>query len=184
MHSWTRRRFYQARLAGLEDAARPGKPKTYDEKTEKRFPTLLDADPPEGYSQWNGRLLVEKLGDVSDDQVWRVLRKHKIQLQRRRSWCISTDPEFGPKAADVVGLYLSPPEDAVVLCVHEKPHIQVLERAPRDGCAYPTAKPSMDSATATNDMAPVHYLPPWSLPPAKCSWVIIRDGGDESFWIS
>ena len=129
MHSWTRRRFYQARLAGLEDAARPGKPKTYDEKTEKRVLTLLDADPPEGYRQWNGRLVAEQLGDVSDDQVWRVLRQHKIQLQRRRSWCISTDPEFGPKAADVVGLYLSPPEDAVVLCVDEKPHIQVLERA-------------------------------------------------------
>ncbi len=55
----------------------------------------------------DGRLLAQALGDVSDDQVWRVLRKHKIQLQRRRSWCISTDPEFGPKAADVVGLYLS-----------------------------------------------------------------------------
>lgn len=69
------------------------------------------------------------LGDVSEAQVWRVLRKHRIQLQRRRSWCISTDPEFGPKAADVVGLYLGPPEKAVVLCVDEKPHIQVLERA-------------------------------------------------------
>src|ERR1051326_3396071 len=119
-----RRRSCKSRLAGLEDAARPGKPKTYGEKTEKRVLTLLDADPPEGYSQWNGRLLAEKLGNVSDDQVWRVLRKHKIQLQRRRSWCISTDPEFGPKAADVVGLYLSPPEDAVVLCVDKKPHIK------------------------------------------------------------
>src|SRR5215470_9900713 len=124
-----RQRFCQDRLAGLEDAARPGKPKTYNEKTEKRILALLDDDPPEGYSQWNGHLVAQKLGDVSDDQVWRVLRKHKIQLQRRRSWCISTDPEFGPKAADVVGLYLSPAENAVVLCVDEKPHIQVLERA-------------------------------------------------------
>ena len=124
-----RQRFCQHRLAGLEDAARPGKPKTYAEKTEKRILAILDANPPAGYSQWNGHLVAEKLGDVSDDQVWRVLRKHKIQLQRRRSWCISTDPEFGPKAADVVGLYLSPPENAVVLCVDEKPHIQVLERA-------------------------------------------------------
>jgi transposase len=124
-----RKRFLRDRLAGLEDAARPGKPKTYDEKAEKRVLSLLDADPPDGYSQWNGRLLADQLGDVSDDQVWRVLRKHKIQLQRRRSWCISTDPEFGPKAADVVGLYLSHPENAVILCVDEKPHIQVLERA-------------------------------------------------------
>jgi transposase len=124
-----RQRFAQRRLAGLGDAARPGKPKSYDDQTEKRVLTLLDADPPEGYSQWNGRLLAEALGDISDDQVWRVLRKHQIQLQRRRSWCISTDPEFGPKAADVVGLYLNPPENALVLCVDEKPHIQVLERA-------------------------------------------------------
>jgi transposase len=56
-----RRRFCQGRLAGLEDGARPGQPKTYDEKTEKRILTLLAADPPEGYSQWNGRLLAENL---------------------------------------------------------------------------------------------------------------------------
>ena len=124
-----RQRFGQQRLAGLDDAPRTGKPKTYDQQTEKQILALLDSDPPSGYSQWNGRLLADALGEVSDDQVWRVLRKHKIQLQRRRSWCISTDPESGPKAADVVGLYLSPPEDAVVLCVDEKPHIQVLERA-------------------------------------------------------
>jgi transposase len=124
-----RQRFGQQRLAGLDDAPRTGKPKTYDQQTEKQILALLDSDPPSGYSQWNGRLLADALSEVSDDQVWRVLRKHKIQLQRRRSWCISTDPEFGPKAADVVGLYLSPPADAVVLCVDEKPHIQVLERA-------------------------------------------------------
>ena len=69
------------------------------------------------------------LNDVSADHVWRILRKHEIQLQRRRSWCITTDPEFGPKAADVVGLYLNPPEKAVVLWVDEKPHIQALQRA-------------------------------------------------------
>jgi DNA polymerase III psi subunit len=89
-------------LAGLRDCPRSGKPKTYDEVTERRLLALIDTPPPEGYSQWNGRLLAESLGDVSDDQVWRLLRKHKIQLQRRRSWCISTDPEFGAKAADVV----------------------------------------------------------------------------------
>jgi transposase len=91
--------------------------------------SLLDTSPPSGYSQWNGRLLSRVLKDVSDDQVWRVLRKHKVQLQRRRSWCISTDPEFTRKAADIVALYLHPPENAVVVCVDEKPHIQVLERA-------------------------------------------------------
>ena len=66
---------------------------------------------------------------MSADQVWRTLRRHGISLRRRRSWCISTDPEFAAKAADVVGLYLDPPENALVICVDEKPSIQALERS-------------------------------------------------------
>jgi transposase len=124
-----RQRFAAGRLLGLQDAARPGKPARYDQSTEKRILALLDEAPPKGYSQWNGSRLAEKLGDVSKSQVWRVLRRRDICLQRRRSWCISTDPEFGPKAADVVGLYLNPPENALVLSVDEKPSIQALERA-------------------------------------------------------
>jgi hypothetical protein len=58
-------------------------------------------------------LLAEALPDISKDQVWRILRRHDICLERRRSWCISTDPEFGPKAADIVGLYLNPPQNAL-----------------------------------------------------------------------
>ena len=90
---------------------------------------LLDEAPPRGFSKWNGRLVAERLGDVNKAQVWRILRRHDICLQRGRSWCISTDPEFGPKAADVVGLYLQPPKNALVLSVDEKPSIQALERA-------------------------------------------------------
>jgi hypothetical protein len=74
-------------------------------------------------------LLAKHLGDISKHQIWRVLREHEISLERRRSWCISTDPAFAQKAADVVALYLQPPENAVVLSVNEKPHIQALERA-------------------------------------------------------
>ena len=101
----------------------------YGAKAERRILATLDEPPPEGYATWSGSLLAEALGDVHKRQVWRVLEKHGIQLQRRRSWCISTDPEFAPKAADIVGLYLDPPENAVVLSVDEKPHIQALERA-------------------------------------------------------
>lgn len=124
-----RRRFAQQRLGGLIDGPRPGKPTRYDKATERRILERLDQPPPEGYSQWNGPRLAEALGDVSRHQVWRVLRRYDICLERRRSWCVSTDPEFGPKAADIVGLYLNPPENALVLCVDEKPSIQVLERA-------------------------------------------------------
>ncbi len=63
-----------------------------------------------------------------DDAAWRVLRKEGICLARQRSWCVSTDPEFAPKAADIVGLYLAPPENALVIYVDEKPGIQALER--------------------------------------------------------
>lgn len=124
-----RQRFGKDGLQGLGDAPRPGKPARYDGNTEKRVLELLDQPPPKGYSQWNGARLAATLPDVSKAQVWRILRRHDICLERRRSWCISTDPEFGPKAADVVGLYLNPPENALVLAVDEKPSIQALERA-------------------------------------------------------
>jgi transposase len=65
---------------------------------------------------------------ASDDAIWRILKKEGILLHRQRSWCISTDRDFAPKAADIVGLYLDPPMKAVVLCVDEKPSIQALER--------------------------------------------------------
>ncbi len=124
-----RTRFATARIAGLEDAPRTGAPHHYDQGTERRVLAKLDEPPPSGYATWNGRLLARALGNVSEHQVWRVLRQYRIQLQRRRSWCVSTDPEFAAKAADIVGLYLGPPDNAVVLSVDEKPHIQALERA-------------------------------------------------------
>lgn len=124
-----RNRFHREGLRGLQDAPRSGKRPVYDDATEKRILAKLDEPPPLGFAGWNGRLLAQALGDVSKHQVWRVLRRHGVHLQRRRSWCISTDPEFAPKAADIVGLYLDPPENAVVLCVDEKPAIQALERA-------------------------------------------------------
>lgn len=124
-----RNRFYRGGLSGLSDAPRPGKKAKYDMVTEKRILSQLDEPPPAGYATWSGRLVAEALGDVSRHHVWRVLKKHGIHLQRRHSWCVSTDPEFTKKAADIVGLYLDPPENAVVISVDEKPAIQVLERA-------------------------------------------------------
>lgn len=124
-----RTRFARQRLAGLADQARPGKPRQYDAETEKRILKKLDASPPSGHATWTGQLLAQALGDVSAQQVWRVLARRGISLRRRRSWCVPADPEFARKAADIVGLYLNPPHNAVVLAVDEKPHIQALERA-------------------------------------------------------
>ncbi len=124
-----RTRFARERLAALSDRPRSGAPPRYDQTTRQRILAQHDQPPPSGHATWTGALLAAALGDVSKHQVWRVLRKHQISLRRRRSWCLSTDPEFARKAADVVGVYLDPPDNAVVLAVDEKPHIQALERA-------------------------------------------------------
>jgi transposase len=124
-----RTRFARARLAGLGDAPRPGARRKYDAGAERRILAQLDQAPPRGHATWTGTLLARALGDVTADQVWKVLRGHGVALRRRRSWCVSTDPEFARKAADIVGLYLDPPANAAVLAVDEKPSIQALERA-------------------------------------------------------
>lgn len=124
-----RRRFFDSGIQGLSDAPRPGAIPTYDERTEKQVLAMLDKPVPQGYATWSGPLLAEALGDASVHQVWRILRKHGISLARRHSWCVSTDPEFATKAAAIIGLYLNPPDNAMVLSVDEKPAIQALERA-------------------------------------------------------
>jgi transposase len=122
-------RFARERLAGLGDAPRSGKPRTYDAATARRILAVLDRPPPAGFARWTAPLIAQALGDVSDQHIWRFLRAQRIDLAGRRSWCLSTDPEFAAKAAEIVGLYLEPPENALVLAVDEKPAIQALERA-------------------------------------------------------
>ena len=124
-----RTRFARHRLAGLHDLPRPGPAPRYTADTGKRILALLDQPPPSGYGRWTAPLLSRELGDVSDQYIWRFLRAHKINLAARKSWCESDDPDFVAKAAEIVGLYLDPPQDAIVLAVDEKPHIQALERA-------------------------------------------------------
>lgn len=123
-----RTRFVKGGLEGLLDEPRSGQPRKYTSETERMILGKIDDPPPKGYAQWNGRLLAENTG-IPDYHVWALLRKRGISLQRRRSWCISTDPEFARKSADIVGLYLDPPDNAIVVCMDEKPAIQALERA-------------------------------------------------------
>ena len=122
-----RRRFAAEGLPGLRDQPRPGKPVVYDAAFRNRVLERLEQAPPPGLAHWDGRTLAEVLG-ASVHAVWRVLRREGIYLQRLRTWCVSTDPEFAPKAAEVVGLYLNPPLNALVLSVDEKPSIQARQR--------------------------------------------------------
>jgi transposase len=122
-----RQRFAAGGLKGLDDAPGRGRKPRYGAEFRKQVLAVLDEPPPKGQAQWDGGSLAARLG-ASDDAVWRLLRKEGICLQRRRSWCVSTDPQFAAKAADIVGLYLNPPENALVISVDEKPSIQALER--------------------------------------------------------
>ena len=121
------KRFSLWGVRGLFDALRSGKPVKYDAAFRNRVLALLEQPPPEGQSRWDGPAVAERLGS-SVHAVWRILRREGIHLQRQRSWCVSTDKEFAVKAADVVGLYLNPPLNAVVLSVDEKPSMQAIER--------------------------------------------------------
>jgi transposase len=122
-----RQRFAQRGLAGLRDAPRPGAKRVYGEDFRNRVLALLEQPPPSGQASWDGPAVAATL-QGSVHAVWRVLRQQGICLQRQRSWCVSTDKEFAAKAADMVGLYLNPPEKALVISVDEKPSIQALER--------------------------------------------------------
>ena len=122
-----RHRYEQTGMDFLDDRPRSGRPNKYTPDDAARVLAQIDEPPPPGHASWDGATLAEALG-LPDDFVWATLRKHGVCLRRRRSWCVSTDPEFDRKAADIVGLYLNPPENAVVISVDEKPSIQALTR--------------------------------------------------------
>ena len=122
-----RARFSRLGLAGLADAPRSGKPKIYGPQLRTRLLALLETAPPQGQARWDGLSLARAVG-AKKSLVYALLQKDGIQLQRTRSWCVSTDPQFAAKAADIIGLYLEPPQRALVLSVDEKPSIQALTR--------------------------------------------------------
>lgn len=121
-------RYAEARLAGLDETGNRGNDAKYSAETDKRILAVLDGPVPKGYARWTGPLIAAALGDVDVQYVWRFLRAQNIDLAARKSWCESNDPDFAAKAAEIVGLYLNPPENALVLAVDEKPSIQALER--------------------------------------------------------
>src|ERR1700686_3537124 len=122
-------RYAEQRRAGLDETGKRGAAPRYTADTGKRILGVLDGAPPAGYARWTAPLIAAALGEVHEQYVWRFLRSQQIDLAGRKSWCVSQDPEFAAKAAEIVGLYLDPPEGALVVAVDEKPHIQALERA-------------------------------------------------------
>ena len=127
-----RKRFTAQGLAGLHDKPRPGKPLKYAPvELRQRVITEQGETPTAGLDTWDGGFLAKELA-VSCDAVWRIMRKEGIQHHRRRFWTVSTDSEFTTKSADIIGLYLSPPQKALVICVEKRSQVQLLEQTTGD----------------------------------------------------
>ena len=129
-----RSRFAERGLAGLVDEPRSGKPPTIDQSIRDEILTLTLTEPPAelGITHWSSRLLADRLRRqgrrVSHATIARLWKHFGIQPHRSGTFKFSTDPQLEAKVRDVVGLYLNPPERAVVLCVDEKSQIQALDR--------------------------------------------------------
>lgn len=122
-----RSRFAEYRLDGLIDEPRPGKPRTItDEQVEEVIVKTLESTPKDA-THWSTRSLAREVG-LTQSAVLRIWQAFGLQPHRQETWKLSKDPQFVAKVRDVVGLYLNPPERAVVLCVDEKSQIQALDR--------------------------------------------------------
>lgn len=122
-----RKRFEERRLSGLHDAGRAGRGDRISPSLEARILALTQQPPSKPYTHWTTRRMGERLG-ISHMTVQRVWRRAGLKPHRLERYVASPDPDFEQKAADVIGLYLSPPEHAVVLCIDEKTAIQALDR--------------------------------------------------------
>jgi transposase len=132
-----RNRFAQQRLAGIEkDAPRGGRPSTAKQKFAARIVKTTTTQTPAAATHWSTRTLAEHLG-TSPSMVQRVWKETNLQPHRVKTFKVSNDPNFAEKLVDVVGLYLNPPEHAIVLCVDEKTQIQALDRLQKGLPIYP-----------------------------------------------
>jgi len=122
-----RNRFAESRCDGLLDEPRPGRPRVIgDDRIEELITATLETTPADA-THWSTRSMAEHLG-LSQSMVSRVWRAFGLAPHKQDSWKLSKDPLFVAKVRDVVGLYLNPPERALVLCVDEKTQIQALNR--------------------------------------------------------
>ena len=123
-----RARFAARRVDGLLDEPRPGAPRTHDDAAVERLITKTLESKPRDATHWSTRSMAKASG-MSQSMVGRVWRAFGLQPHRSETFKLSTDPLFVDKVRDIVGLYLNPPERALVLCVDEKSQVQALDRS-------------------------------------------------------
>jgi len=121
-----RNRFAADRLDGLVDEPRPGQPRTITDEQVEEVIVKLESTPKDA-THWSTRSMAKEVG-LTQSAVHRIWKAFGLQPHRQDTWKLSKDPQFIEKVRDVVGLYLNPPERAVVLCVDEKSQIQALDR--------------------------------------------------------
>jgi transposase len=127
VNKW-RQRFREKGVEGLKDAPRSGKPRTI---TAQQHAMVIDkacSKPNDGYTNWSQKRIAEQVG-ISQSKVYQILNQADLKPHKIEYWCGKTkDPEFEEKMINIVGLYMSPPENALVICVDEKTQIQALDR--------------------------------------------------------
>jgi transposase len=145
--SMWRRRYRAQGLGGLADRARPGRPLIYGHDDRLRIVKTICDEPPAPASRWTMDALASALADevgISASQIWRICVGLDLKPWQVRSWMTSHDPDFWAKAADVCGLYLNPPDNAVVYSIDEKSGMQAKSRK------NPT-KPAVPGAAARQE---------------------------------
>lgn len=122
-----RKRYEEAGVPGLEDQERSGRPKEISAKEIQKVVNTVCRKPARGLSRWSARTLADEV-NISLSSVQRILQENDLHPHRLRTFNFSPDPQFEEKLLEVVGLYMSPPKNAIVLCVDEKTGIQALDR--------------------------------------------------------
>ena len=127
VNQW-RKRFREMGLEGLRDLPRSGKPAKITPEQKALVIKTACEKPEEGYTNWSHARIGEKVG-ISRSRVQQILKQADLKPHKTEYWCgKSSDPEFESKMIDIVGLYMNPPENAMVICVDEKTQMQALDR--------------------------------------------------------
>ena len=157
-----RRRFREAGMQGLHDEIRPGRPRTYDDDKVAAVINRALQGPPDAATHWSTRTLGQAEG-LSKSTVQRWLALFGVKPHLAQTFKLSADPFFIEKVRDIVGLYLNPPDHAMVLCVDEKSQIQALNRT------QPTLPMGLGYAEGYTHDYVRRCSPPWTSPPERCS---------------